>query len=223
MARPAKFAVVLTAGALLVLTAGAGPALAHEEITPTSVQTGTPTFLTLAAANEGDAPITKVQVTFPDGAEVGETTRSPAGWKVSRTEAGFSWTGGTVAPETFEQWGFELEGVDQPGTLTFTVSLTAGGDSEQVRVPVTAVAKGGGTAPSTTAAPATTAAAAPSATTATLAPADPGSSAAEGRATLAVWLAAGGLLVGLVALVVAVARHRGGPPSTTTPAAPQDF
>ena len=209
MARPANVAVVLTATALLVLTVGAGPALAHEEITPTSIQTGTPTFLTLAAANEGETPITKVQVTFPDGAEPGETTRTPAGWKVSRTDSGFTWTGGTVAPETFEQWGFELEGADQPGTLTFTVALTAGGDSEQVRVPVTTATKGSGTAPSTTAAG--------------LASADADSSSAEGRATLAVWLAAGGLLLGLVALVVAISRRRGGPASTPTPPVPQDF
>lgn len=223
MARPAKFAVMLTASALLVLTVGAGPALAHEEITPSSIQTGTPTFLTLAAANEGEAPITKVQVTFPDGAEAGETTRTPAGWKVSRTGSGFTWTGGTVAPETFEQWGFELEGADQPGTLTFTVALTAGGDSEQVRVPVTAAAKGSGTASSTAAAPATTVSAAPSTTAAGLASTEADSSSAEGRATLAVWLAAGGLLLGLVALVVAITRRRGGPASTPTPATPQDF
>jgi len=211
MPRPAKFAVVLAA-ALLALSLGAGPALAHEEITPTSIQTGTPTFLTLAAANEGEAPITKVEVIFPDGAEVGETTRSPAGWKASRTESGVAWTGGKVAPETFEQWGFELEGADQPGTLTFTVTLTAGDESEQVRVPITAAAKGAGTTP-----------AAPSTTSAALASADADASSSQGRATLAVWLAIGGLLLGLAALIVAVGRRRGDQISTSTPAAPQDF
>jgi len=211
MPRPAKFAVVLAA-ALLALSLGAGPALAHEEITPTSIQTGTPTFLTLAAANEGEAPITKVEVIFPDGAEVGETTRSPAGWKASRTESGVAWTGGKVAPETFEQWGFELEGADQPGTLTFTVTLTAGDESEQVRVPITAAAKGAGTTP-----------AAPSTTSAALASADADASSSQGRATLAVWLAIGGLLLGLAALIVAVGRRRGDQASTSTPAAPQDF
>jgi len=211
MPRPAKFAVVLAA-ALLALSLGAGPALAHEEITPTSIQTGTPTFLTLAAANEGEAPITKVEVIFPGGAEVGETTRSPAGWKASRTESGVAWTGGKVAPETFEQWGFELEGADQPGTLTFTVTLTAGDESEQVRVPITAAAKGAGTTP-----------AAPSTTSAALASADADASSSQGRATLAVWLAIGGLLLGLAALIVAVGRRRGDQASTSTPAAPQDF
>ena len=211
MPKSARFAVVLAA-ALLALSLGAGPALAHEEITPTTIQTGTPTFLTLAAANEKEAPITKVEVTFPDGAEVGETTRTPAGWKASRTESGVAWTGGKVAPETFEQWGFELEGADQPGTLTFTVTLTAGGETEQVRVPVTAAAKGAGTAP---AAPATTAAA--------LASADTNSSGAEGRATLALWLAVGGLLLGVAALIITLTRRGGAQPPTSTPAAPQDF
>ena len=178
--------------------------------------------MTLSAANEGEAPITKVEVTFPDGAEVGETTRTPAGWKASRTESGVAWTGGKVEPETFEQWGFELEGADQPGTLTFTVTLTAGGETEQVRVPVTAAAtKGAGTAP---AAPATTAApAAPSTTAAALASADTNSSGAEGRATLALWLAVGGLLLGVAALIITLTRRGGAPPSTSTPAAPQDF
>ena len=212
MPKPRKFAIALAAA---TLTLGAGPALAHEEITPTSLQTGTPTFLTLAAANEKEQPITKVQVSFPAGAEVGETTRSPAGWKVSRTGSAVVWTGGKVAPETFEQWGFELEGADQPGTLTFTVSLTAGGESEQVRVPVAVVAKGAGSARSATAASPTTAA--------TVASADTDSSSAQGRATLAVWLATGGLLLGLVALVVAIARRRGDPASTARPATPQDF
>jgi hypothetical protein len=219
MPRPAKLAVALAA-ALLTLTLGAGPVQAHEEITPTSIQTGTPTFLTLSAANEGEAPITKVQVTFPEGADVGETTRSPAGWTVSRTGSGVTWTGGKVAPETFEQWGFELEGADQPGTLTFTVTLTAGGDSEQVRVPVTAVAKGTATAPSASAAPAITAA---PATTAAVASADTDAAGSDGRATLAVWLAIGGLLLGLAALIVALGRRRGAQASTSTPAAPQDF
>jgi len=220
MPKSARFAVVLAA-ALLALSLGAGPALAHEEITPTTIQTGTPTFLTLAAANEGEAPITKVEVTFPDGAEVGETTRTPAGWKAGRTESGVAWTGGKVEPETFEQWGFELEGADQPGTLTFTVTLTAGGETEQVRVPVTAAAKGAGTAP---AAPATTAApAAPSTTAAALASADTNSSGAEGRATLALWLAVGGLLLGVAALIITLTRRGGAQPPTSTPAAPQDF
>src|SRR5438034_461556 len=141
------------AGAAVLMALAAAPALAHEEINPATVQTGKPTFFTLSAANEKQAPITKVVVKAPAGTALGEATRSPAGWTAQRTESSVTWTGGKVAPETFEQWGFEIEGADQPGTLTFAVALTAGGDSENVKVPVTVVAAGAGT--TTTAAAAT--------------------------------------------------------------------
>ncbi len=216
MPRPARLAAALAA-AVLALALGGAPALAHEEITPSSIQTGKPTFFTLAAANEKESPITKVQVAFPDGAAVGEATRTPAGWTASRSGQTVTWTGGKLAPGTFEQWGFEIEGADQPGTLTFTVTLTAAGEAEEVKVPVTAVAAG--SAPATTVTPG-----APSTTVATgSAAAGSDASDAEGRANLALGLGAAGLLLGLAALAAAVTRRRGAAPSTATPQAPQDF
>ena len=199
------------AGAVLLLAATGQAAAAHEEIAPQTVETGKPAFLTVTAANEKEAPITKVAVTIPTGAEVGGTTHSPAGWKATTNDDTVTWTGGSLAPGAFEQFGFELEQAAQPGTLTFTVSLTAGGETEQARVPLTAVAPGGAgqtPAPSvTTAAPAGTAAA----------------DRAQSRANLALGLGVAGLLLGLAALGAAVTRRRTGATAAPRERVPQDF
>src|SRR3954447_8363719 len=142
--------VLVPIAAVAMAVAGAAPALAHEEIRPNTIQTGKPAFFTLFAANEKQADLTKVVVTAPAGTTLGETTQSPAGWTATTTDTSVTWTGGKVAPNTFEQWGFEIDGADQPGTINFKVTMTAG-DSEDVTVPVTVVAAGSAAAPGTTA------------------------------------------------------------------------
>src|SRR3954463_16537022 len=105
MKKPLIGAVLAVA---LVLTAS--PAWAHEEISPPTVQTGKPTFLTLTAANEKSAALNRVSISAPSGTPFGEATRSSSGWKVDRSETTITWTGGSVAPEAFDTWGFEIEG-----------------------------------------------------------------------------------------------------------------
>src|SRR3954452_12320770 len=141
--------LLVPAAAVALAVVGAAPALAHEEIRPNTIQTGKPAFFTLFAANEKQADLTKVVVTAPAGTKLGETTQSPAGWAATTTDSSVTWTGGKAAPNTFEQWGFEIDGADQPGTLNFKVTMTAG-DSEDVTVPVTVVAAGGATGPTST-------------------------------------------------------------------------
>src|SRR3954454_10202066 len=142
--------LLVPAAAVALVVAGAAPALAHEEIRPDTIQTGKPAFFTLFAANEKQADLTKVVVTAPAGTKLGETTQSPPGWTAAVTDTTVTWTGGKVAPNTFEQWGFEIDGADQPGTINFKVTMTAG-DSEDVTVPVTVVAAGSAATPGTTA------------------------------------------------------------------------
>jgi hypothetical protein len=128
--------LVLT-GPLLVL-AVAAPAWAHEEINPSSVPTGQPVFFTLNAANEKTVDLNKVTLTAPEGLNFGATTKDPTGWTVNRTDTVITWTGGAVKPDKFEQWGFEIEGADQPGTETYKVTLGyADGTSDNVSVPIT--------------------------------------------------------------------------------------
>src|SRR4051812_37411780 len=137
MKRPRLAVLVATAAAAVVLLAA--PALAHEEINPKTVTTGSPTFLTLTAANEAKADLTKIVLTAPKGFAFGEATKSPSGWSAEPTNTVITWTGGKVAPGNFENFGFELDNVAQPGTLAFGVALTAG-ETEQVTVNVTAAA-----------------------------------------------------------------------------------
>jgi hypothetical protein len=128
---------LVLAGPLLVLTVAA-PAWAHEEIDPSSVPTGQPVFLTLNAANEKTVDLNKVTLTAPEGLGFGATTKEPTGWTVNRTDTVITWTGGAVKPDKFEEWGFEIEGADQPGTDTYKVTLGyADGTSDNVTVPIT--------------------------------------------------------------------------------------
>jgi hypothetical protein len=190
-----RFLPVLALAAVLLMAA---PAWAHEEINPSTIPTGTPVFFSLNAANEKTVDLTRITLTAPSGLAFGEATRSPAGWKVDRTEEVITWTGAAVAPEQFEQWGFEIEGADQPGSISYKVTLGfADGTSDDVEVVVTATDATG--------------------------PSDSAASPASGKSDNG--NAGGAYALGAVALVVAVVavvltRRNAGPPSTSasTPA-----
>ncbi|MCA1846581.1 MAG: hypothetical protein LC792_25970 [Actinobacteria bacterium] len=202
--------------AALAAAATASPALAHEEINPKTFPTGQPTFLTLTAANEASADLVKIVLRAPAGLGFGEATRSPAGWSAAGTDDTITWTGGAVKHDNFETWGFEIEGADQPGTLTYKVTLGyAGGKSDDVDVNVTATAPGTGGAGGASATTITTAATATPAppNTAAAAPADSGGGSdgdsGPAKAALAVSIVA--LLVAAGALAVGARRSGGGP------------
>lgn len=149
MKRLALAVTVITASVVLAVPAGA-----HEEITPASVPTATPVFLTLSAANEKRVDVTRVTLAPPSGTQLGHATRDPAGWTTAtftHTEA--VWTGGAIRPGRFEQFGFDIEPVAQPGTLAFRVILGYGdGTTDAVDVPLTvASAPGPSPTPATTA------------------------------------------------------------------------
>ena len=155
--RSALVVAVVSVGAVV---AGAVPALAHEEISPKTFPTGQPTFFTLTAANEESVTLTKIVLHAPAGLAFGETTRSPAGWSVARTDDTITWTGGAVKPDTFDTWGYEIEGADQPATLAYKMTLGfADGKNDDVEVDVNAVAPGA--APATATATSVTTGAAP--------------------------------------------------------------
>jgi len=131
---------LLALAAVLLLAAPAG---AHEEINPSTIPTGKPVFFTLDAANEKTVDLTTITLTAPSGLAFGSSTRSPSGWTADRTDEAITWTGGGVKPDQFDQWGFEIEGADQPGTLTYKVTLGfADGSRDDVDVAVTATAAG---------------------------------------------------------------------------------
>ena len=177
----------LLAGLAVLLTAG--PAWAHEEINPSTIPTGKPVFLTLTAANEKQVRLTKVTLNAPSGLNFGETTRAPSGWTVNRTDTAVTWTGGAVDPDRFESFGFEIEGADQPGTLSYKATLSyADGSNDDVTVPITASASASGSSGS----------------------GSNGSSSGNGRADAALGLGAVALVLAVVALAVG-GRRRGAP------------
>ena len=220
--------------AALAAVATAAPALAHEEINPKTVPTGQPAFLTLTAANEASVDLVRIVLRAPAGLAFGEATRSPAGWSAAGTDDSITWTGGAVKPHTFESWGFEIEGADQPGTLTYKVTLGyAGGKTDDHEVEVTAAAQGAGgvgtaASPAGTAGTATTTSVPPK--TAAAAPAGSGGDSDSGsgtaKAALAVSIVA--LLVAAGALAAGARRGGGAIPNRTSdtgsaPGAAQDW
>jgi uncharacterized protein YcnI len=209
-----KKTVVILAAFAAVL-AMAAPAFAHEEINPKQFPTGTPTFFTLSAANEKKVNLTKITITAPKGVSFGATTRSPAGWTVDASDTVITWTGGAVKPDNFDQWGYEIDSADQPGTLTYKVTLGFGdGSSDDVNVQTTAVAPG--TATTVAGGGAVTTAATSGSTAATIEAKSDESSTARTRANIALVLGAVGLLAAIVALVLA-SRKSGGA-GTSAPA-----
>lgn len=204
------------AGAALVGLGG--PARAHEEISPETFPIGRSAFLTLIAANESSSDVVRIVLRAPPGLAFGTATRSPAGWTAAVSGTTITWTGGTLKPRTFEAYGFETEGADQPGPFTYEVTSTnAAGRDDTHEVQVTAVAPGGGGSSAGTAPPpnppTTATPPAVSPTTEVAAPADEDSDG-SGLATAA-------LAVSIVALLVAGAAllrgGRGGPPTTGGP------
>jgi hypothetical protein len=196
--------IVVFFGVVAAALAVAAPAFAHEEINPKQFPTGQPTFFSLSAANEKQVDLTKVTLTAPKGVNFGEATRAPAGWTANRTDSVITWSGGSVKPTQFEQWGYEIEGADQPGTLTYKVTLGfSDGSSADVDVQTTAVAAGA----ATTVAPSggTTAT---NATTATPEAAKSGGSGARSRANIALVLGLVAIVASVIAIVLAV-RKRG--------------
>ena len=205
-----RSALVVAVMAAAAVVAPAAAASAHEEINPKTFPTGQPTFFTLTAANEESANLVKVVLHAPAGVAFGTTTRSPAGWSVARTDDTITWTGGAVKPATFELWGYEIEGADQPGGLPYKVTLGfADGKTDDVEVDVNAVAPGSTGSPS-----------APTVTTGAAAPAAPAAggtadsesdsdSGASGQAKAALAIAIVALLVAAGALAVGGRRRRG--------------
>lgn len=213
--------LMAAAATLGVVLASAGPGSAHEEINPKTFPTGQATFLTLTVANEASVDLVRVALRAPAGVAFGEATRSPAGWAAAATDDTVTWTGGAVKPHTFESWGFEIGGADQPATLSYRVTLGyAGGKTDEHEIEVTATAPGtaGTASPATTSTAGVTETSAPSSTVAA-APdgSGDGSDRDSGMSTAA-------LVISIVAFVLAAAalvagrRPSGGPAPARTPA-----
>jgi hypothetical protein len=227
-----RFALV-PALAVVAVAMMAAPAFAHEEITPKTIPTGQPAFLALTAANESSSDLGKIVLKAPANLRLGEATRSPAGWSAAASADTVTWTGGALRPGTFETFGFEIEGPDQPGTLTFTVTSTnAAGrtDEHEVEVTAAAVGTGGGSTPATVATATSVTTAAPTSPTTAAAgdsagDSDDDSDGASGTAKTALALSVVALVLAVGSLAMGARGRRGtGPPGAgSTAGAAQDW
>lgn len=209
---------VLPKALLVWLVAGVGPAGAHEEITPSSVVTGRAAFLTFTVANERQVALVSVTLAPPAGLVLGPVTREPQGWSAARAPSGITWSGGSLAPGRFEQWGVELEAPDQPGAFTFRSTLRfADGRTDSHDVPLTVSPAGvtlGEAAPGASVATTTVATVAPPAIAGQV-------GSARRQANLALAVGGAGLLVGLASLALATRRPR--PGGRAAPQGEQDW
>jgi uncharacterized protein YcnI len=194
--------------ATVVMVLPAAPARAHEEISPKTLTVGVPAYHSLTVANEKEVKLVKIRLDAPSGLEFGTALEGKDGWATTRSSGRMTWDG-EVDSEEFETFRFEVEAPDQPGTLSYKVTLSfAGGLTEEHEVDVTVVAGSPATTgPNST--PNLTAETAPTTpTTAAAAPDDSGGDSGPAKAALAVSIVA--LLVAAGAL--AVARRPGGGP-----------
>jgi hypothetical protein len=179
------------------------------------------------AANEKATALTKLTLTAPNGLAFGTATRSPAGWRAARTPTVITWSGGSVAPGSFEQWGFEIESADQPGPIRYKVTLGfADGSGESHDVEITAEAAGA--AGGSTAGPTVTSGTPPTGSATTVMTETPSTAEApapseSGRANVALGVGAAALLLSVVALALAIrARQAGGGTGGSTPGGTTD-
>jgi uncharacterized protein len=216
-----RIAAALAAGGLLAWPAVAG---AHVSVQPDTATAGGFTRLDVRVPTERDVPTTKVQLQLPDG--FAEASYEPVpGWKVKVTHAKLpqpvktddglvteevkqiTWSGGSLPPGAFQDFGLSVQIPDKPGKLTFK-ALQTYADGQIVRW----IGPEGADAPAPTltvtsgTAAAATPAAAPAAT-----PAPAATQSSDGTDTvsiIALVVGALGLIAGGVALATNRSRER---------------
>jgi uncharacterized protein YcnI len=211
--------------AVALLAAGAFPAAAqaHIQVTPSTVAPGDAAKFTVLVPGERDSETVKVELQMPSGL-LPFSYEDPAGWKRSLVKASNGsvervvWTG-RAPSDGFTEFSFLAGTPEKPGELQFKALQTyADGtvvrwigapDSENpaavVKVDASAAKQNaGGEGEAAGGAPAATAAAAAPAATVASSSSDDG-----GSNTLALILGAAGLVLGLIALIVALRRKPG--------------
>jgi uncharacterized protein YcnI len=154
----------LAAAAVLLVLAFAPDAFAHAHVSPSVVEAGHSETFTVVVPTEGSASTTEVEVTVPDGFQVGSFEAAP-GWKRSVVATGegdeavvskVTWTGGKVPEPEAAYLRFQGE-AEKAGDYTFKVRQTydngevenwADGPDAETPAPVVTVADslgGGGT------------------------------------------------------------------------------
>jgi periplasmic copper chaperone A len=136
--KSARIAAALAAGGLLACPAVAG---AHVTVQPDTATAGGFTRLDVRVPSERDVATTKVELQLPDG--FAEASWEPVpGWKVNVTKAKLpqpvktddgevteeveqiTWSGGSIPPGAFQDFGLSVQIPDKGGKLTFKALQT---------------------------------------------------------------------------------------------------
>jgi uncharacterized protein YcnI len=107
-----------------LVVAGTVPALAHISVLPAEAPAGGFTAYTFRMPNEKNVANTSLRVEFPPDMVVSRFMPKP-GWEreVLRDNnqriVGVSWTGGSLAPDEFDEFSIVARNPRQPGTVAF--------------------------------------------------------------------------------------------------------
>jgi uncharacterized protein YcnI len=197
-----RYALIATASAALLL---APAAAAHVEVTPDSVPADSDAVLAFRVPTEKKIPTVKLEIQLPAGlADVTFQPKPP--WKRTTTMAKkrvttVTWSGGKIGPGEFDQFLISAHVPNKPGNVLVFPALQTYSDGSTVRWI--------GAESSDTPAPhLKLEAAAPTATTTTPTSSATKESEDKGRTNLALGLGIAGLVAGLAALGVGIARRR---------------
>jgi uncharacterized protein YcnI len=212
--------LVLLIGVAAAFAVAAAPALAHVQVRPTVAAAGDPVMWEVLVPGESDARTVKVEVQVPEGVLPFSYEDTP-GWERELTLADdqsvdvITWTG-RLATDGFVRFAFLASTPEEEGTIEWKAIQTYDDGSEAAWIegpnsespaPVTEISA---SAPRQNAGGEGAEAAAPTEGEATPAPAESEPAAATddgGSDTLAIVLGAVGVLLGAVALVVALRRR----------------
>ncbi len=226
---------IATLGATTALLLSTSSALAHVSVTPSSATADTSSIFAFRVPTEREEPTVRLEVTFPAGLTVSRFQPIP-GWtrtferNVQHQITSVTWAGGQIGPGEFQDFVFQARTPKEAGKLAFkAVQVYASGErvawenpegSQERPAPLLTVSAAGAATAKPTAGDdhgAMTSAAPNTAAPAAAAPASAAQTAgsASGGSDLSLLLGLGGLVVGLVALVLAIAAFSRRPRETS--------
>jgi uncharacterized protein YcnI len=221
-------AVVVCAVSVVVLLTLAGVASAHVTVNPRSVEQGGYTKVAFRVPNERDtASTTALEINFPTDHPIASvSTRAVAGWtstvqktrlaqpitteggeQVTETVSKITWTGGKIAPGTFEEFDVSLGPLPTNTDQLVFKALQTYDNGEVVRwidTPVPGAAEPEHPAPVLKLTPAST-----SVTTAST------SSDADSSSSAGVVLGIVGIVLGVIGIGLSLLSRRKGPSTAT--------
>jgi uncharacterized protein YcnI len=218
---------LLTRAALVALGVAAfaaAPASAHVVVQPSEGRPADPQIYRVIVPTESDSPTVDVRLRMPPGIDFALVESPPAGWTGKLVHNGdriaeIRWTGGKIPPDGFAEFRFLARNPVQTGDIAWpVVQRYANGEVQRWIGPAGSDSPASRTKISESAAPQDVISVngeKVSAGSATTPPSGDGATApaaaTQGRDTLTLVLAIAGVVLGALALLLALTRRRGVP------------